>query len=107
LRLGIAEAAVELDHAQPVVSAHQSRVEEALERRAPAGELAEHRQVHRLEDLRRLVVGDVGQWREGAHPAGVRAAVAVPDPLVVAGRREGNGRLAGAEGEERQLGPFQ
>ena len=51
LRLGIAEAAVELDHAQPVLRSHQSRVEEPLERRAALRELAEHRQVHRLEDL--------------------------------------------------------
>ena len=107
LRLGIAEAAVELDHAQPVLGPHQPRVEEALERRAAAGELAEHRQVHGLEDLCRLRVGDVGQRREGAHAAGVRAGVAVPDPLVVAGRREGDGGLAGGEGEDGQLGPLE
>ena len=51
LRLGIAETAVELDHAQPVLRPHQPRVEEALERRAAARELAEHRQVDGLDDL--------------------------------------------------------
>ncbi len=105
LRLGIAEAAVELDHPQPVVRSHQSRVEESLERRAALHELAEHRQVHPLEYLARLVVRDVGQRREGAHAARVRPGVAVPDPLVVAGRREGDCGLAGGDGEERSSGP--
>ena len=107
LRLGIAEAAIELDHAHPVLRPHQPGVEEALERRAAAGELPEHGYVHRLEDLWRLLVGDVGERREGAHSAGVRAAVAVADPLVVAGGREGDGGLAGGYGEDRQLRPLE
>ena len=107
LGLGIAEAAVELDHAQSVVRPHQARVEEAVERGAAARELAEHRQVHRLEDLRRLVVGDVGQRRERSHAAGVRAGVAVADALVVARGRQGHRRLARGHGEDRELRPFQ
>ena len=78
-----------------------------MERRAAPRELAQHGQVDGLEDLLRLGVGDVGQRRERAHPAGVRAGVAVADPLVVAGGRKRDGRLAGGDREDRQLRPLE
>ncbi len=78
-----------------------------MERRAAPRELAQHGQVDGLEDLLRLGVGDVGQRRERAHPAGVRAGVAVADALVVARRGEDDGRLAGCDREDRELGAFE
>ena len=44
-----------------------------------------------------------GHRRVGAHAAGVRAGVALADPLVVAGGRERDGALAVAERKQRQL----
>ena len=44
-----------------------------------------------------------GHRRVGAHPAGVRAGVAVADPLEVARRRERQRGLAVADREQRQL----
>ncbi len=45
------------------------------------------------------------RWRIRPHPAGVRARVAVPDPLVVLRRGEGQHLLAVDEGEEARLLP--
>ena len=78
-----------------------------MERRAAPRELAQDRQVDRLEDLFRLGVGDVGQRREGAHPAGVRAGVSVADALVVASGREDDRAFAGGDREDRELGAFE
>ena len=44
-----------------------------------------------------------GDRRVGAHPAGVRAGVAVADPLVVAGRSERDRAAAVGEREQRHL----
>ena len=55
LRLRVAEAAVELEHARPVVGQHQPGEEDADERRAAPRELLEHRPVDRLDEL-----GDLG-----------------------------------------------
>ena len=46
---------------------------------------------------------DAGHGRVGAHAAGVRASVAVEDPLVVLGGRERHGGLAVAQRQQRQL----
>src|SRR5438105_2795253 len=80
LRLGIAEAAVELQHPRPVVGEHQAGVEDADERRPALRELVEHRPVDALDDLLRV---DPLDGRVRAHAAGVRPGVAVADPLEV------------------------
>ena len=69
---------------------HQAGVQEAAERDPAAGQLGEDRDVDRLDDGvdRRIV--EVRQRRVGAHAAGVRAAVPVAQPLVVARRRQGD-----------------
>ena len=47
LRLGVAEAAVELEHLRPVGGHHQPRVEHAVVRRAAPSQLVDDRLVHR------------------------------------------------------------
>ena len=46
-------------------------------------QLGEHRRDAAIEDLRSRRLRDARNGRVGAHPAGVRAGVALPDPLVV------------------------
>ena len=74
-----------------------------MERRAAARQLVEHGLVdlgaHALEER----VVDLGDRRVGAHPAGVRARVAVADPLEVARRGQRQRALAVAEREHGQL----
>ena len=56
LGLGIAEAAVELQHSGPVLGEHEAGVEEALEGSPPGGQLAEHWQVDSLHESLRLLL---------------------------------------------------
>ena len=88
LGLGVAEAAVELEHFRSVRRQHQPGEEHADERRAAPRELLDDRLVNLLDELRDLVRTHSGNGREGAHAAGVRAGVAVADPLEVLRRRE-------------------
>ena len=102
LRLGIAEAHVELEHLRAVRAEHQPGVEDAVERRAAARELVDHRLVH-AGDRSATSASASGHRRVAAHAAGVRAGVAVADPLVVARRGERDGALAVAQREQREL----
>src|ERR687891_700267 len=88
LRLGVAEAAVELEHPRPVFREHQPRVEQPLEGRAVRGELAEHRAVNRLDELGGLFRREGGHRRVAPHAARVRTRVAVEEPLEILGRGE-------------------
>src|SRR6202042_3859403 len=54
-------------------------------------------------DLAGAGLADRGARRVGTHPAGVRAAIAVEDPLVVLGGRERQRTLSIAERKQRQL----
>ena len=107
LRLGVAEAGVELDHLRPFGGEHEPGVEEAA-KGAPLGGQAGHRRAddagHDLVQQRR---GDEAGGCVGAHAPGVGAAVAVEDALVVARDAEGDGRLAVAEGEDGGLRALQ
>ena len=60
LRLGIAETAVELEHARPVVGEHQPGEEDADEGNAASGELLEHGPVDRVQDLLDLRRAEAG-----------------------------------------------
>ena len=99
LRLRIPETAVELEHLRAVVGQHEARVEHAGERSAAVRELRQHGPVNRIDELFNLSVAEPRDRRVGAHPAGVRAAVAVADALEVLRRRERN-RLASVGEDE-------
>ena len=107
LRLGIAEADVELDDLGAVGRQHQADVEEAAERRA----VGLHRVDHRIDDLvhhpRLEVAREQRARREGAHAARVRPAIVVEGPLVILRRRQRDGPVAVGDGEERHFGPLQ
>ena len=93
-RLGIAEADVVLEHARDAPVDHQPHEEHAAE----GGALGGHAAQRGLDDLAhhaRVDLGrDDGRGRVGAHAAGVGAAVAVGDALVVLRGREGHGPRA-------------
>ena len=91
LRLGVAHAAVEFDHARLALAVdHQAGVEEAGVGQA----LGRHAGQRRVDDFahhaRMHVGGDHRRGRVGAHAAGVGALVAILEALVV---------LAGGERE--------
>ena len=83
LRLGIAEARVELDDLRAGGGERQPRVEQAAVRRAAAGHLRDgglrDARDHGVDQVRRRP----RQRRVRPHPAGVRTDVAVVDPLEV------------------------
>jgi hypothetical protein len=56
LRLGIAEAAVVLEHSRPVVRQHQPGEENADERDPPLGKLLQDRRAGEVDELRDLAV---------------------------------------------------
>ena len=84
LGLGIAEAAVELEHLRPVVGEHHPGEEHTAIR----SQLVDDRRDHGVEDLGGGLRRQRRHRRVGAHPAGVRPGVAVADPLVVLRRVE-------------------
>ena len=89
LRLRVAEAAVELEHARAVGGQHQAGEEDADERRAAP---ARARRPRAGGSRRRAVpprrAAEARDRRERAHAAGVRPGVAVSDPLEVLRGRE-------------------
>ena len=99
LGLGVAEAHVELDHAQAVAGQRQPAVEQADEGGAAPGHLVDDG----LGDLAHhplgKVLGGPGQRRVRAHAAGVGAGVAVGQALEVLGGRQrtDGGAVAHAE----------
>jgi hypothetical protein len=103
LRLRVAEADVELDHARTVGGQHQAAVEDAVKRRAAVAHQLDDRLVDRRHQLRGALRVDLGDRRVGAHAAGVGSLVAVEDPLVIAGGRHRDRALTIAEREQREL----
>ena len=102
LRLGIAESTVVFDQAWAVGGEHQPGVEHADVGRSGRGVVVEDR-LHERREQFVGVIGD-GRRRVGAHAAGVRAGVALADPLVVLCDRQRHGGRAIAEREQRALG---
>ena len=104
LGLGVAEAAVELDHARrPVRVDHQADVEDAAVRDPVRPHAVEHGPDDLGLDPLADGVGDDRGRRVGAHPARVGPGVALADPLVVLGRREEHVALAVGEDEHAGL----
>eukprot|EP00160_Parvularia_atlantis_P002808 Unigene12337_Nuclearia_a/m.37496 Unigene12337_Nuclearia_a/g.37496 ORF Unigene12337_Nuclearia_a/g.37496 Unigene12337_Nuclearia_a/m.37496 type:complete len:554 (-) Unigene12337_Nuclearia_a:9-1670(-) len=104
LRLGVAEAAVVLEHLGPAVGRdHQTRVEDADVGRALAPDAVDRRLQHGLHHVRHE--RGRAQRRRGvrAHSARVRALVAVERALVVLRRRHRHDGIAVAECQHRQL----
>ena len=104
LGLGVAEAHVELDHAQAAAGQGQTAVEQSDEAGAAAGHLVDHG----LGDLAHHLLGEVrrgpGQGRVGAHAASVGAGVVVEEALEVLGGGQGADGGAVAHAEHGGLG---
>ena len=101
LGLRVAEAAVVLDESWPGSGDHQPCVEHPDVRGAGGAQVIEDG-----GDERRDEVIDVDIDRSGSvgpHTAGVRAAIAFADSLVILGEGEGDGGGPVAECEERAL----
>ena len=107
LGLRVAEAAVELDHRRSGRGQRQPGVEQPAERGAAAGQLGGDRGHHVGDQLGGQLRRRPRQRGVGAHPAGVRAAVVVADPLEVLGRQQRHHGLAVDQAEQRHLRPVQ
>ena len=88
LRLGVAEADVELDDAQPLRRQCQTAVEEPGERGAAVGHFFQHRPSDLLHDVVGKVFGKPFERRIGAHTPGVGALVIVEYTFEVLGGLE-------------------
>ena len=93
LRLGIAEAHVELEHLRPRGGQHQPGVEDAVERRAAARQLVDDRLVDRRADLARRAAAPTSATGENEPIPPVLGPVS-PSPMRLKSR-------AGASGSAR------
>jgi hypothetical protein len=103
LCLGVAEAAIELEHLRPLLRQHQPGVQESYERDAASRKLGEHRKMHGREQVVGVLGTQLGHRRVGPHPARIRAGVALPDALVIARRCQCDRIAAVGHREERHL----
>ena len=103
LRLGIPETAVELEHLQPVVGDHEPGVKQPAVGRAREAQRGQGRPDDLLAGSGDQIIVGVGRRRHRSHAAGVGAAVAVTEPLVVLGGRQHREPLAVAERHHRHL----
>ena len=103
LRLGVAEAAVELQHPGAIGSQHQPRIQGPDERRSPPCQLTrggiEDGSHHLLDQIRR----GVRRRANRAHSARVRPLVAIEQALVVPGRRKRKHGFSVTEGDDGDL----
>ena len=105
LRLGVAEAAVELEHARAALGEHHPGEEHADERRVASCELGEHRRVDRLHELLHVDVGAHGE-NEPMPPV---FGPSSPSNARLKSRADGSGiaRDAVAERKHRHLRSFE
>ena len=103
LRLGVAEAAVELDHPDAARRERQAGVQQSAERRTAAAQLVDGRLEDLLGDLLDQLFRCPGQRCVGAHATGVGAFVVVTEPLEVLGRLHRQHRGAVGDREQRHL----
>ncbi len=85
MRFGVAEAAVEFEHARAGLGEHQPGVEHADVGCAAPPHPIHRRLQHAPRDLVHQLRREVRRRTIAAHPAGIEAAVAVEGALVVAG----------------------
>ncbi len=103
LRFGIAEAAVEFDHARLAVMNHQPGVEHAFVGDAALFQLGQRAAIDFFADDFQHGVGGDRRGRVGAHAAGVRAEVSVEHALVILRRSEHHNMFAV---DQRENGGF-
>ena len=87
----------------PRLGDHQARVEDAVVGRPAPAHLVHDRLVHGARERLRVPVVEARHGRVAAHAAGVRALVALADPLVVLRGRQRDRALAVAQREQREL----
>ena len=106
LRLGIAEADVELDHLGTVRGQHESDVKESAER-IPSAAIPRN---HRVDDLAHHPIVKRGiderARRERSHAAGVRTTIVVEDSLVILRRTDRKCPAAVATTKNETSGPL-
>ena len=103
LRLRVAEAAVELEHARAIVGEHQAGVEQARERRASLAP-APRARVGARSRAARSTSGSPSPGRASTTPSRrCSAPCPVADALEVLRRRKRDRAVAVGEGEERDL----
>ena len=103
LRLGVAEARVELDHPHASRRQREPGVQQTGEGSASARHLLDRRHEHGLEHLVDEIGRRPGQRGVGTHATGVRAGVTVADALEVLRRRQRHHGRAVGQGEQRHL----
>src|SRR5437867_2904832 len=107
LGFGVAEACVVLQDARSLLRQHQPHVQDAPVRPTFLGQPGDRRHQDPVHDLMERVGVDVHRRRVAPHAAGVRAGVAVLEPLVVLAGDQRKDALAVRKGEERGLVSFQ
>ena len=107
LRLGIAEAAVELENARAVRGQHESGVQQPDEGRATRRELGENGGVHRFDETPCLERSYTRDRRVRTHAARVRPLVAVEGALEVLRGYQRQRVVPVADREERDLRAFE
>jgi hypothetical protein len=103
LALRIAEAHVVLEDARSALGEHQAEEKDAAELDAFLPHRVRGRQEHALLDLLVQAAVHDRNGREHAHPAGVRARVALAEPLVVLHRLEDQERVAVGDREHARF----
>ena len=101
----IAETGVELEHAQSIRGEHQTRVEATDKWIPPLAECLDAGFQHVTRDiLKKVLRAGIRRRGDRAHPAGVGAAVAVKDALVVSCGDEQTHAASIAQPEHAHLG---
>ncbi len=83
LTLRVAKADVVFEQFRPVLGQHQPGIEYALERAPVARHRRDCRPDNGFDDFGLDLRRDDRRRREGTHAAGIRAGIAIADPLVV------------------------
>ncbi len=107
LRLGVAEAAVVLEHPRAGRGQHQPREQRPDERAAPGRELRQDGAAREVDQLLDLVDAEAGNRSERPHPPGVRAPVTVLRALEVLRDGQRERRDTVAESEYGHLGALE
>ncbi len=107
LRLGVAKADIVFEQHRPGLGQHQPGIEDALEHPPLIPHRRDRGQDDAVHDLALERRGQDGGRRKGAHAAGIRAGVAVAEPLVVLRGGERQRVLAVDQREKARLLAFE